>query len=140
MQQPLIFDIKRYAINDGPGIRVTIFLKGCPLNCRWCHNPESISPQVQKLFTRSKCIGCGECVKVCPTEACRLTSEGIITNEELCTLCRKCAEVCPTLAIEMSGQQQTLAELLEIIEKSTDAELAVLYDGSDHGPVQSLFE
>ncbi|SHJ29087.1 pyruvate formate lyase activating enzyme [Malonomonas rubra DSM 5091] len=117
MQSALTFDIKRYAINDGPGIRVTIFLKGCPLNCRWCHNPESISPQVQKLFTRSKCIGCGECVKVCPTEACRLTAEGIITDKELCTLCGKCAEVCPTLAIEMSGQQQTVAELLEIIEK-----------------------
>lgn len=117
MQSPLTFDIKRYAINDGPGIRVTIFLKGCPLNCHWCHNPESISPLVQKLFTRSKCIGCGECVKVCPSEACKLTRDGVITVAELCNLCGKCAEVCPTLAAEMSGQSQTVAELLEIIEK-----------------------
>jgi len=117
VQPALTFDIKRYAINDGPGIRVTIFLKGCPLNCRWCHNPESISPQIQKLFTRSKCIGCGECVKVCPTEACRLTTEGIITDKQLCTLCGQCAEICPSLATEMSGQEQTVAELLEIIEK-----------------------
>ncbi len=117
MQSPLTFDIKRYAINDGPGIRVCIFLKGCPLNCHWCHNPESISAQVQKLFSASKCIGCGECVKVCPGEACKLTREGIITVSELCNLCGKCAEVCPTLATEMSGQEQSVAELLEVIEK-----------------------
>jgi pyruvate formate lyase activating enzyme len=117
MHSALTFDIKRYAINDGPGIRVTIFLKGCPLNCLWCHNPESISPNVQKLFTASKCIGCGECVKVCPTEACKLAKQRIITAEELCNLCGKCAEVCPTLATEMSGQQQSVAKLLEIIEK-----------------------
>lgn len=117
MQSALIFDIKRYAINDGPGIRITIFLKGCPLNCLWCHNPESISPLVQKLFARSKCIGCGECVKACPSEACRLAKDGIVTDKELCNLCGKCAEICPTLATELSGQEQTVAELLEIIEK-----------------------
>jgi len=117
MKSALTFDIKRYAINDGPGIRVTIFLKGCPLNCHWCHNPESISPKVQKLFTASKCIGCGECVKVCPSEACRMAKECIITVKELCNLCGKCAEVCPSLATEMSGQQQTVDELLEVIEK-----------------------
>ena len=117
MQSALTFDIKRYAINDGPGIRITIFLKGCPLGCHWCHNPESISPKVQKLFTKAKCIGCGECVKVCPSEACHLAKEGIITLKELCSLCGKCAEVCPTLATEMSGQERTVAELLKIIEK-----------------------
>jgi len=117
MRQPPVFDIKRYSINDGPGIRVTIFLKGCPLNCQWCHNPESISPKIQKLFTASKCIGCGECCRVCPVQACTLTPEGIETDEALCTLCGKCAEVCPTLATEMSGQYRSVAELIEIIEK-----------------------
>jgi len=117
VQKPLIFDIKRYSINDGPGIRVTIFLKGCPLNCQWCHNPESISPKIQKLFTASKCIGCGECCRVCPVQACTLTSDGIVTDEKLCTLCGKCAEVCPTLATEMSGQCLSVEELVEIIEK-----------------------
>jgi len=117
MSQPLIFDIKRYSINDGPGIRATIFFKGCPLHCRWCHNPESISPKVQKLFTAAKCIGCGECCRVCPVSACRLTEGGVVTDSGLCTLCGKCADVCPTLATEMSGRYYSTAELMKIIDK-----------------------
>jgi pyruvate formate lyase activating enzyme len=117
VQQPLIFDIKRYSINDGPGIRITIFLKGCPLNCLWCHNPEGISPRTQKLFSAARCIGCGECCRVCPVQACRLTSTGVATDRDLCTLCGKCAEVCPTLATEMSGRYRSVDELLGIIEK-----------------------
>ena len=117
MAQALTFDIKRYAINDGPGIRITIFLKGCPLSCAWCHNPESMLPTIQKLYTASKCIGCQTCVKVCPNEACRLTAEGIVTDEELCKLCGACAEACPTKAIEMTGRRRTVEELLDVIEK-----------------------
>lgn len=115
--QALVFDVKRFAINDGPGIRITIFLKGCPLSCRWCHNPESISTGVQKMYSASKCIGCGECVKICPLEACELTPEGIITETEICTACGLCAEVCPAKATEMSGRFETMADLLEVIEK-----------------------
>lgn len=117
MNSGLIFDIKRYAINDGPGIRMTIFMKGCPLNCTWCHNPESISPKPQKLFTASKCIGCGECVKACPNQACQLTPQGIVTNPELCQLCGRCADVCPTEATEISGKYETIDSLLEKIEQ-----------------------
>jgi len=117
MSQPLIFDIKRYSINDGPGIRATIFFKGCPLNCQWCHNPESISPKVQKLFTAAKCIGCGECCRVCPVDACSLTPDGVVTDGDLCTLCGKCAEVCPTLATEMSGRYYSVEDLLEVVKK-----------------------
>jgi len=117
MQQGLIFDIKRYSINDGPGIRVTVFLKGCPLDCRWCHNPESISPGIQKLFTAGKCIGCGECCRVCPVQACNLTPQGVVTDAALCTLCGKCADICPTLATEMSGYYRATDELLSVIEK-----------------------
>jgi len=117
MQSGLVFDVKRYAINDGPGIRVTIFFKGCPLTCRWCHNPESISAKVQKLYTASKCIGCGECVKACPLQACELTKTGIKTNFDLCDVCGKCAEVCPAKATEMSGRYESLADLIGVIEK-----------------------
>jgi pyruvate formate lyase activating enzyme len=112
----LVFDIKRYAINDGPGIRVTIFLKGCPLACRWCHNPESISPKIQKMYTRGKCIGCGECVEVCPVHACQLTDAGIVTDQDLCVRCGECAAVCPAAATEMSGRYETVSDLLSVIE------------------------
>ena len=117
MSQGLVFDIKRYSINDGPGIRVTVFLKGCPLHCRWCHNPESISPEIQKLFTAAKCIGCGECCRVCPVQACTMAPEGIVTDASLCTLCGKCAEACPSLATEMSGRSYSVGDLLGVIEK-----------------------
>jgi len=114
---PLIFDIRRYSINDGPGIRITIFMKGCLLKCKWCHNPESQSPEVQKLYTASKCIGAQECIEVCPENALTLTPDGIETNIDACTLCGKCAEACPTKAIEMSGKLYSAEELLTIIEK-----------------------
>jgi pyruvate formate lyase activating enzyme len=112
----LVFDVKRYAINDGPGIRITIFMKGCPLACRWCHNPESISRQVQKMYSVEKCIGCGECVRICPVEACELTSDGVVTETEVCYACGLCAEACPAKATEMSGRYETVDDLLRVIE------------------------
>lgn len=117
MSAPLIFDIKRYSINDGPGIRATVFFKGCPLHCLWCHNPESLSGKTQKLFSASRCIGCGECCRICAVAATRLTPDGVATDSELCTLCGRCEEVCPTLASEMSGRRYSIDELLAIIEK-----------------------
>lgn len=114
---PLIFDVKRYAISDGPGIRIAIYFKGCPLRCAWCHNPESQSPKVQKLYTASKCIGAQDCIEVCPENALTLTRDGIVTDYEKCTLCGKCAEACPTKAIEMSGKLYDTDELMQIIER-----------------------
>lgn len=116
-EEGLVFDIKRFAINDGPGIRLTIFLKGCPLACQWCHNPESISPEVQKMYTPAKCIGCGECVAACPLEACELTPDGIVTETEICNTCGLCAEACPAKATEMSGQFETIADIMETIKR-----------------------
>lgn len=112
----LIFDIKKFAINDGPGIRITFFFKGCPLSCVWCHNPESISPKVQKLYTKSKCIGAQKCIEVCPNDALILTKEGIITNFAKCKLCGLCAEACPTKAIEMSGYIKDFDEIISLVE------------------------
>ncbi len=114
---PLIFDIRRYSINDGPGIRITIFMKGCPLRCKWCHNPESQSPKVQKLYTGSKCIGAKDCIEICPVNALSLTQEGVVTDSEKCTLCGLCADACPTKAIEMSGKLYSVDELMGIVEK-----------------------
>lgn len=117
MQNSLIFDIKRYAINDGPGIRVVVFFKGCNLHCAWCHNPESISAKTEKMYAPVKCLKCGTCVEACPEKAITLTPDGIITDADLCKACGKCAEVCPTKAIEMSGKAMTVPEIMEIIEK-----------------------
>ncbi len=113
----LIFDIKRYAINDGPGIRLVVFFKGCNLRCAWCHNPEGITAKPEKLYTPAKCISCGTCVAVCPEQAIALTAHGIATDMARCTMCGRCAEVCPTKAIEMSGKSMTVAEIMDVIEK-----------------------
>jgi pyruvate formate lyase activating enzyme len=80
-EEMLIFDIKRYAVNDGPGIRTTLFMKGCPLRCAWCHNPESWTPQPQLLYKQSKCIGCQTCIAACQQQALRLTPDGIARDE-----------------------------------------------------------
>jgi len=117
MLEPLVFDIKRYAINDGPGIRIVVFLKGCNLNCSWCHNPESISSETERMYAPSKCIKCGTCVAACPEKAIKLTSEGIITDPDLCRISGKCAEVCPTKAIEISGREISVDEIVKEIEK-----------------------
>ncbi|RNC64116.1 glycyl-radical enzyme activating protein [Proteiniphilum sp. X52] len=117
---PFLFDIKRYSINDGPGVRVTVFFKGCPLSCRWCHNPESISFKTEKLYDKSKCIGCGSCVAVCPENALTLTkTSGVVTDSGECVLCGKCAEVCPTKAIEMSGRDYSEDEVMTAVLKET---------------------
>lgn len=112
----LIFDIKRFAINDGPGIRTTIFMKGCSLHCVWCHNPEGLSEKPVKLYTKKKCIGCQSCVEVCPEHNLVLTADGI-KDLDHCTLCGKCTDECPTLALEMAGRQWQTDELMAAVEK-----------------------
>ncbi|MDR2118817.1 MAG: glycyl-radical enzyme activating protein [Tannerellaceae bacterium] len=115
----LFFDIKRYSINDGPGIRITIFLKGCPLSCVWCHNPEGLLARKEKMYTKKKCIGCRTCAAKCPHQAIHPTAEGMKTDPEACRLCGKCAEVCPTRAMEMSGEEYSVDHLMREIEKET---------------------
>lgn len=112
-----ISDIKHYAINDGPGIRVTVFLKGCPLTCAWCHNPESISPEREVMYIANRCIQCGECIKVCPHDALHFEKRKIVCDRSKCTLCEECTDACPTLALEIVGEEMSPKELIEVIEK-----------------------
>lgn len=128
MSQGLIFDIKKFAINDGPGIRLTVFFKGCSLSCQWCHNPESISPKVQKMYAASKCIGAQKCIEICPNDALELTKEGILTNYESCKLCGKCAKVCPSKAFEMLGETVSISTLMKKIDNE-----AIFFDQSNGG-------
>lgn len=128
MTTGLIFDIKKYAINDGPGIRLTVFFKGCNLSCKWCHNPESMSPKVQKMYNASKCIGALSCISNCPNDALVMTSEGIVTDFDACNLCGKCAEVCPTKAFEMLGSSILISDLMKEIDNE-----AVFFDQSGGG-------
>ncbi|ACS89694.1 glycyl-radical enzyme activating protein [Thermococcus sibiricus] len=125
----IIFDIKRYAIHDGPGIRTTIFMKGCPLSCWWCHNPEGVSPKPELMYFEFKCIHCHTCVKVCPENAISFDeNETQQIDREKCTGCGVCASACPTSALRLVGRVITVEELLTEIEKDIK-----LYDDSGGG-------
>ncbi|MFC2095864.1 glycyl-radical enzyme activating protein [Candidatus Bipolaricaulota bacterium] len=111
-----VYDIKRFAIHDGPGIRTTVFLKGCPLACSWCHNPESQAFEPQLLVDEDRCIGCGTCVAVCKQGAIRL-SQGIAqTSPEICVACGACAVACTQHLRRAVGECYSVPQLLKIIE------------------------
>lgn len=112
-----IFDIKRYAVHDGPGIRTTVFLKGCPLRCQWCHNPESQASSPMVLHRPNLCVACGRCVAACPNGALRLTDSGVKRDFSLCTNCGACTEVCLAGAMEQVGRRISSEELLVEIER-----------------------
>ncbi len=112
-----IFAIKKYAIHDGPNIRTTIFLKGCPLSCRWCHNPEGMEGRVDLLWNGSRCVGCGECIAQCPTGSLSLKNHSIVRDEQQCSRCLSCVEVCPALAHESTGWQTDAAAVMAEIKK-----------------------
>jgi len=115
----VIFAIKRYALHDGPDLRVTVFLKGCPLSCLWCHNPEGIAAPPGMLTVPGKCVGCGECMAACPQGALSPGTHGVVRNLEACAACGVCAEVCPALAHEAVGRNWTVPEVMAEIEKES---------------------
>ena len=123
-----IFDIQRFSIHDGPGIRTTVFFKGCNLHCNWCHNPESISHETQVQIFYKKCIGCGECIKACPEKAHSMKSGKRIFRRELCKKCRSCVEKCFAEALVISGKTVSAKDVILELEKD-----ALFYKNSKGG-------
>ena len=117
MTSGLIFDIKHYAIHDGPGIRTTVFLKGCPLVCQWCHNPEGIDSAPFWTYKTDTCICCGACVENCPEQALCLTPEGVVASGASCRKCFPCTELCPAEARQQVGRKVTVRALFREIQK-----------------------
>ena len=124
----LVFDIKKYAIHDGPGIRTTVFFKGCPLNCLWCHNPESRQDRAELGFRKNRCIGCGQCAEACPREAISLVENHPVTDVEKCVLCGRCVDVCIAGAREIIGHRMTVSEVMAEVERDV-----IFYDQSGGG-------
>ena len=110
--KPLILDIKGNSLDDGPGIRSVVFFKGCPLNCAWCHNPESKRAGVELSWERDKCVGCGACVEVCPESAISTENPDFIDRDR-CTLCLVCPETCPSTALTRVGRDMTVDEVVK---------------------------
>lgn len=123
-----ILHLQRLSTEDGPGIRTTVFFKGCPLRCAWCHNPESLSREPQIQWFAIRCLGCETCLTACP-EGCLSRAEvGLVIDRERCNGCGKCAEACPAGAIELLGRTVTLDELLAELRKDR-----AYYDASGGG-------
>ena len=112
-----VIDVQRCSIHDGPGIRTTVFLKGCPLKCKWCHNPESQSFQRELSFNNSLCINCGKCAEVCPTKAHKMMDDLHTVDFSKCNLCSECTRVCPTKALTIIGKDITPKDVFDIIIK-----------------------
>ena len=115
----VVFNVQRFSTEDGPGIRTTVFMKGCPLRCRWCQNPEGLSPHRQLVWYDVRCIGARRCISACPANALELTPGGMRIDRDRCTPCDSCAEACPSGALEVIGRRWTPAALVAHVAKDT---------------------
>lgn len=127
-QTGVIFNIQKFSVNDGPGIRTVVFLKGCPLHCAWCANPESQSTKVQILWDYKKCIGCHHCLDVCPNKAIQMEGSDIRICHPICDGCKKCVEECPGHALTYEGETKTVQEVLDVVKQDV-----VFYEESGGG-------
>ena len=114
MLKGIIFNIQKFSIHDGPGIRTTVFLKGCPLNCRWCANPESKSAEEEILYTQKTCLHCSSCVAACPAGGLHFDENGMLKfSKDLCTHCMSCVAACPSHALTVEGEEYTVEQVVE---------------------------
>lgn len=118
-RKALIFNVQKYNMYDGPGVRTMIFFKGCPLRCKWCANPEGLEKKHVVLYKQNSCVNCGACVEVCPVGIHEMSAmnEHQIRRDIDCIGCRKCEDACPASALSIAGEVRTISELLEIIEE-----------------------
>ncbi len=112
-----VLNIQRFALHDGPGLRTTVFLKGCPLHCAWCQNPESIAPQPQILYAAARCVGCRACETACPQGAHRFDGGAHVYDRARCVCCGACVDACPTEALELAGRAQSVGAVLDEVER-----------------------
>lgn len=119
-EEGIVFNIQKFSINDGPGIRTTVFLKGCPLRCRWCANPESQSPRIQVLWDSRQCCHCHHCLAICPEQALSLCGGRIRLAMDKCSGCQKCVAECPAKALTAEGQKKSVEEILQICLQDRD--------------------
>ncbi|RBP61339.1 cobalamin-independent glycerol dehydratase small subunit [Alkalibaculum bacchi] len=115
--QGLIFNIQKFSVHDGPGIRTTVFFKGCPLNCKWCANPESKDPRNRIAYNHKNCSKCKTCTQVCPNSAIEYTNDRIVINHDKCNFCLNCINNCPPHALYLEGKFYTVDELLKEVMK-----------------------
>jgi pyruvate formate lyase activating enzyme len=113
----MVFNIQKFSLHDGPGIRTVIFLKGCPLRCPWCSNPESLSKKVQITWNKHACINCNACIKACPENAISSVHGNIIIDEDQCTGCLLCTQICPTGALAYEGTLYSINEIMSEVLK-----------------------
>ena len=128
MQTGVIFNIQKFSINDGPGIRTVVFFKGCPLHCKWCANPESQLAKIQILWDKKKCLHCHHCLEICPSKAISLKDDNIFIDTNKCTLCKQCINTCPQKALTSEGEIKTVQQVLDIVLQDE-----VFYEESDGG-------
>lgn len=113
----LILHLQRLSTEDGPGLRTTVFFKGCPLHCQWCHNPESISPRPEVQWIKNRCIGCDSCIEICDHHGLVHTADGIQRDRSVCSVCGACVEACPANAMELLGIEISVENLVAELKK-----------------------